>query len=168
MAKRHGIPIINGRAYHPQTQGLVEKANGIFKTRLLVCQREAGCPPIDWVRFLSQIALCVNTIQPLSLPAYVTPFDVWFGREPHFLRAQPLNPDNKPCDADGNELVFLDGVDSSASDGGYPELDADVDVDVESLDDKPNGPKLEKWILTAIEERVRKNNVLVAGRMMRK
>jgi hypothetical protein len=58
--------------------------------------------------------------------------------------------------------VFLDSVDSSASDGGYPELDA------ESLDIKPNGLKLEKWILTAIKERVRKNNILVAGRMVKK
>ena len=106
--------------------------------------------------------MCVNTTQPLSLPAYVTPFDVWFGREPHFLQARPLNSDNKPCDADGNELVFPDSVDSNASDSGYPELD------VESPNNKPNGPKLEKWILTAIEEWVRKNNILVAGRMVKK
>jgi hypothetical protein len=72
-----------------------------------------------------------------------------------------LNPDNKPCNADGNELVFLDGVDASASDGGYPELDADAESP-----NNENGPKLEKWILTAIEERVRKNNVLVASRMV--
>jgi hypothetical protein len=73
-----------------------------------------------------------------------------------------LNLDNKPCDADGNELVFPDGVGFGASDSGYPELDA------ESPNDKPNGPELEKWILTAIEERVRKNNILVVGRMVRK
>ena len=56
--------------------------------------------------------------------------------------------------------MFLDGVDSGAWDGGYPELDA------ESPNNEPNGPGLEKWILTAIEERVRKNNVLVADRMV--
>ena len=39
-----------------------------------------------------------------------------------------------------------DGMDSGASNGGYLELDA------ESPDDEPNGPELEKWILTAIEE----------------
>ena len=100
--------------------------------------------------FLPEIALCVNTTQPSSLPTYITPFDVWFGQEPHFLQARLLNPDNKPCDVDGNELVFLDGVDTSASDSGYPELD--VDVDVESSNNEPNGPKLEKWILNAIKE----------------
>jgi hypothetical protein len=162
MAKRHGISIITSYAYHLQTQGSVEKANRIFKTRLSVCQREAGCPPIDWVRFLLEIALCVNTTWPSLLPAYITPFDIWFGREPHFLQTRPLSLDNKPCDADGNELVFLDSVDFSASDSGYPELGA------ESPNDKPNGLELEKWISTAIEERVCKNNVLVAGRMVKK
>ena len=37
LAKQHGIPIITGWAYYSQTQGFVEKANGIFKTRLLAC-----------------------------------------------------------------------------------------------------------------------------------
>lgn len=72
MAKRHGIPIINGCAYHPQTQGSVEKANGIFKTRLSACQKEARCLPTDWVRFLPEIALCVNTTRPSLLAAYIT------------------------------------------------------------------------------------------------
>jgi hypothetical protein len=96
------------------------------------------------------------------LPAYVTPFEVWFGWEPHFLKARLLNMDNKPCDADGKELVFADNVDTSASDGGYPELDP------ESYTNGPDGLEAEKWILTAIEERVRKNNIVVASRMVRK
>jgi hypothetical protein len=58
--------------------------------------------------------------------------------------------------------VFLDRVDTSASNSGYPELDADT----KSPNNEPNGPELKKWILTAIEEQVRKNNVLVAGRMV--
>ena len=60
--------------------------------------------------------------------------------------------------------MFLDGVDTSASDSGYPELDADT----ESPNNEPDGPELEKWILNAIEERVRKNNVLVTGRMVQR
>ena len=139
----------------------MEKANGIFKERLLACQREAGALAIEWVRFLPEIALCVNTTRPSSLPAYVTPFDVWFGREPHFLRARPLNSDNKPCDADGNELVFAAGeVDTGASDGGYPNPNTE--------EDEEPAIELEKWILNAIELRIRKNNVLVARRMVKK
>jgi hypothetical protein len=106
--------------------------------------------------------LYVNTTRLLSLPTYIILFDVWFGREPHFLQARLLNSDNKPCNADRNELVFPDSVDTGASDSGYPELDTDT----ESPDNEPDRPELEKWILTAIEERVCKNNILVAGRMV--
>jgi hypothetical protein len=47
LAKQHRIPIITGRAYYLQTQGSVEKANRIFKTRLLVCQQEAEYPATE-------------------------------------------------------------------------------------------------------------------------
>jgi hypothetical protein len=103
------------------------------------------------VRFLLEIALCVNTTRPSSLPAYVTLFEVWFGRKPHFLQARRLNSNNKPCDVDGNELVFAPGeADAGASDSGY--LDPNAEEDEEP----------------AIELRIRKNNVLVAERMVKK
>jgi hypothetical protein len=92
---------------------------------------------------LLEIALCVNTVRPSSLLAYITPFEVWFSREPHFLRARLLNADNKPCDANRNELVFINDIDTGASDSGYSDLDPNAD----------EGPaiELEKWILTAIK-----------------
>ena len=132
----HGIPIINGRAYHLQTQGSVEKANGIFKTRLFACQQEAGSLATEWAQFLPEIALCVNTTRPSSLPAYITLFEVWFGRKPHFLQARPLNSNNKPCDINGNELVFAEGeIDTGASAGGYSEDEDDEDQNYENEDE---------------------------------
>jgi hypothetical protein len=110
------------------------------------------------VRFLPEIALVVNTIRPSSLPAHVTPFSVWFGREPHFLRARPLNSENQPCDANGDALVFANGVDTGASDGGYSD-------DVEEAN---TNAELDEFILTALEQRIRKNNILVAARMVKK
>lgn len=106
------------------------------------------------MRFLLEIALCVNIVRPSSLLAYVTPFNVWLGREPHFLRARPLNVDNKLCDADRDELVFANGVDTGASDGGYPDLDPDLDADADA--DAGLAIELEKWIINAIELRIRK------------
>jgi hypothetical protein len=41
-----------------------------------------------------------------------------------------------------------------------------LDVDAELLNNKHNRLKLKKWILTAIEEQVRKNNVFVVSRMV--
>jgi len=34
LLKKYGIKILNGRPRHPQTQGLVEQANGVIKTKL--------------------------------------------------------------------------------------------------------------------------------------
>ena len=85
-----------------------------------------------------------------------------------------MNSNNKPCDADGNKLVFANSVDTSASDGGYLDLDLDADADADAnadVDvDADAGPaiELEKWIINAIELRIRKNNVLVAARIVKK
>jgi hypothetical protein len=49
-----------------------------------------------------------------------------------------LNLDNKPYNVDRNEIVFLNSVDTSASDSRYLELDADA----ESLNNEYNRPKL--------------------------
>jgi hypothetical protein len=73
-----------------------------------------------------------------------------------------LNAINKLCDQARNKLVFAKGeVDTSASDGGYPDLD-------ELLKDEPEQPELKKWILNVIKERICKNNVLVVRKMVNK
>jgi hypothetical protein len=117
------------------------------------------------VRFLVKIALCVNTTWPSSLLAYVILFKVWFSQAPYFLKARLLNVDNKLCNSDSKELVFLDNVNTSASNSGYLELDPES---YNNRPDAPDVPKLEKWILTTIEEHVRKNNVLVTSQIVRK
>jgi len=77
------------------------------------------------------------------------------------LHARPLNADNKLCNADGNELIFPNRIDTSASNSGYEELDPNT----ESLN---NTLELEKFILTTIEQRIQKNNILVASRIVKK
>jgi hypothetical protein len=60
------------------------------------------------------------------LLAYITLFSVWFGREPYILRAWLLNPENKLYNAEGNVLIFVDRVDTGASDSRYPDIDTDA------------------------------------------
>jgi hypothetical protein len=73
-----------------------------------------------------------------------------------------LNANNKPCDQARNELVFAKGeVDTSVSNSGYLDPNESLKNDLEQLE-------LETWILNAIEERIHKNNALVACRMVRK
>ena len=68
-----------------------------------------------------------------------------------------LNVDNKLYNKDKNKLVVPNRIDTSASNSRYKEL--------ESLN---NTQELEKFILTAIEQRIRKNNILVASRIVKK
>ena len=42
VLKYYGIPVINRRAYHPQSQGSVEQANATFKRQLSACQAKHG------------------------------------------------------------------------------------------------------------------------------
>ena len=58
------------------------------------------------------------------------------------MQARLLNADNKLCDANGNELVFANTVDTSASDSGYldPDLDPNADADADAdADANANG-----------------------------
>lgn len=141
-----GIPVINGRAYHPQTQGSVEKANDIFKQRLYACQAESNTT--EFVRFLPEIAKVVNTTRPSCLPARITPYNVFFGRRPHWLTESLLNVDNELVDEHGNALPQED----SNSNEEYEETDTEA----------------AEYILTELEHTIRQSNARVAARMVKK
>jgi hypothetical protein len=164
LAALNGTPIINGRAHHPETQGAIEKANGIFKARLFACQAEAGVGLSDWVRFLPEIALCVNTVRPSSLPAYITPFDVWFGRGPHWLIERTIG--NRPIIIDSDDEDTRGDVDDEDA---RDDADNEDDSDDNSDDEYPEtDDEAEEYILTAIEQRIKANNAIVAEKMVRK
>jgi hypothetical protein len=147
LLQSHGIPIINGRAYHPQTQGSVEKANDIFKQRLIACQAEYNTK--EWMRFLPEIARVVNTTRPSCLPPRVTPFEVFFGRKPHWLTDPLLNVNNQPIDEEGNVLPPQELTNDS---GDYPETDTEDAA----------------HILTELERQIKQSNARTAARMVKK
>ena len=74
------IPIIKGRSYYSQTQGLIESSNGTFKDRLASIILEIGKK--DWINALLSIIKTINTTHPSGLPSHITPYEVWFGRKP--------------------------------------------------------------------------------------
>ena len=78
LLKRFGIPIVNGRPRRPQTQGLVEQANGVAKTKLAVYLRELGTTA--WAAALPVIAMSMNSQPHKSLPRRMTPYQVMFSR----------------------------------------------------------------------------------------
>jgi len=42
LCDARGTRIVNGRAYHPQSQGSIKVANKIFKARLRAAQKDTG------------------------------------------------------------------------------------------------------------------------------
>ena len=78
LLKRFGIRIIHGRPRRPQTQGLVEQANGVAKLKLGAYLREMGTTA--WAAALPVIATMMNSQPHKSLPRRMTPFQVMFSR----------------------------------------------------------------------------------------
>jgi transposase InsO family protein len=81
------IQIIHGRPYHPQTQGSIEVANKTFKLRLGALRAERGLPH-QWVKLLPELQEVTNITSNQQLPRHMTPFEVWFGRKPHWITSE--------------------------------------------------------------------------------
>ena len=79
LLKRFGIRIVNDRSRRPQTQGLVEQANGVAKTKLAAYLREMGST--TWASALPSVAMGMNKQPHRSLPRRITPFEVFFSRQ---------------------------------------------------------------------------------------
>jgi transposase InsO family protein len=77
------IRVIRGRAYHPESQGTVEVHNREFKRHLAALRIERGV--LGWVKLLPVIQEITNTTGSHMLPHHITPFEVWFGRKPHWI-----------------------------------------------------------------------------------
>ena len=82
------IPVIRGRAYHPESQGTVEVHNREFKRHLAALRIERGV--LGWLHLLPELQEVTNTTGSHMLPNRVTPFEVWFGRRPHWLFTEHL------------------------------------------------------------------------------
>jgi len=129
------ILVIRGRPYHPQSQGTIERANCTFKRRLGALQLQKGRS--DWVALLLELALVINTTTTRALPRNKTPFEVWFGRKPRWIRAEPLEP--------------LDDIDEA--------IQSDPDTDYKSDDEDP--------VLTEIEARAVAYNAKLHAQMIK-
>jgi hypothetical protein len=90
----------------------------------------------------------VNSTRPSSLPARVTPFEVFFGRKPYWLTASLLDVNNNPVDEHSN-ILSQDKLDS---DNEYKETDTEA----------------AEFILTELERSIRQSNARTAARMVKK
>ena len=70
--------IINGRPRHPQTQGLIEQANGTVQTSLRAMRQDEG-PDFDWPSAIPGIQYALNTSYQSSIK--MTPYKAVYGKE---------------------------------------------------------------------------------------
>lgn len=80
FCQQMGIKRCVSSAYHPQTNGLVERVNGMVKRRVSKLLVDRGK---NWDESLHDIIFSINA-QPQSATKY-TPFFLMFGREAHTL-----------------------------------------------------------------------------------
>src|SRR5436305_3471029 len=97
-----------GWAYYLQTQGTVEVVNRTFKKRLGALQAQKG--QSNWAALLPELALVINTTTSRGLPRHKTPFEVWFGRKPHWITAGTME--------DIDEVDIYNETDAESDDDG--------------------------------------------------
>ena len=72
------LVLVNGRPRHPQSQGSVERANGVMKDKLAAWMRDNSCP--NWtlgIRFVQwQMNVCVSEATKKE------PYTLMFGKKP--------------------------------------------------------------------------------------
>jgi len=159
LCKVRNIRVVNGRSYHPQSQGAIEQPNKTFKARLRAVQAQTGSR--EWVCFLPQIALIVNTTRPESLPAGVTPWQAWYGRPyPNWPEISVRKAEQAACrraqqeaNGEGGDFETEGGSDVSSSSGS----------ESDSTDSED-----EMFQLSELSRRLKENQRKVAERMAKK
>lgn len=98
LLRQYGIRVINGRARHPQSQGLVEKMNGTFKSKMRAWMLDSGS--LNWVRAIPEICLSMNKQRHST--TRISPYQVVFKQQMFLERlsfedrrtAEPLREDS--------------------------------------------------------------------------
>ena len=143
-----GIVLINGKARHPQSQGSVENANRGFKAVLAKKRLEYSTK--EFVCFLLEIQLILNTSVNSVLPKNMTPYEVYYGRKPAFVR--PLI----------REVYNVDTGDFHWKEVEHPIVDRHQQVDFRD-DDVAH----KEYIRTKAENRVFKHNEHKTAKLMK-
>ena len=77
------VNILHGRPYHPQSQGCVERLNGIVSeliAKRMACKSKTQQRKIYWDDYLKQVQLVVNT--RVSQRTGFSPMEILMGRKP--------------------------------------------------------------------------------------
>lgn len=87
VLKKHGIELVNSNPRLPQTQGLVEQANGAVERKITAWKMENGST--QWRESLLEVSLAIN-MQTLSV-TNLSPYSIVFRQPFHIAAWIPQN-----------------------------------------------------------------------------
>lgn len=120
LLRQHGIQVINGRPRHPQSQGMIEKANHVLKDKIAAWQsdHQSSC----WVQSIPEVITSMNAQR--SSVTGKSPYEIAFGQAPHGTRVSYLVREQQEVqDEDGEEREIGDHFPIVAGDSILPEID---------------------------------------------
>lgn len=79
LLRDHGIKMINGRPRHPQSQGMVEQANGVLKEKIAAWRSDHQSS--SWVSSLPEVIAAMNSQR--SSVTGKSAYEIVFGQPPH-------------------------------------------------------------------------------------
>ena len=101
LLRQYGIQVINGRPRHPQSQGMVAKANHILKDKIAAWRFDNQTSL--WASSLPEVIVGMN-----SQWSHITgrsPYEIVFGQEPHGTRISYFEQDVEEVPEEGEQSL---------------------------------------------------------------
>ena len=89
LLQQYGILVINGRPRHPQSQGMVEQANGVLKEKIATWRSDHQTS--SWVSSLPDVIAGMNSQR--SSVTGKSAYEIVYGQAPHDQRISYLELD---------------------------------------------------------------------------
>ena len=122
ICARWGMEPIQSSPYHPQTNGLVERYNGVFKRALFKwCEQQQT---LEWAPVVSRLVYQLNISRPRTTK--VTPYQLAFGRQPPDWVVLP-----------GDSTGSLDDIDIQLA---FDDVESIVDVPTDPVNASSSSP----------------------------
>ncbi len=153
--------IVYGRPRHPQSQGLVEQANGTVEKMLMALMKQLNTK--EWARLLPLLMFNLNT--STSSTTKFMPFEVTFNMKPNFGSAKSFVEVNEKnvetsvsdapcCSSKISDLMVIE--------------ETDEETEKSPSDDEPN-PMLERQkAADAMREQLNQNKLSNAEKLIKK
>ena len=150
--------IVYGRPRHPQSQGLVEQANGTVENMIGAAMEQYNTK--SWAKLLPKIAYNLNTSKSSTMK--FMPYEIVFNKKPNF-------GDKKiafDCDKDGNELP-CDIASVLTPDKEINENEEEeINVEEENIEDEESEEEIDEE--TDVRKELRQNKAKNVEKMIKK